>query len=328
MEKECLVKSFLVLMPALVFFSVGVWNDAEAWTGNPPDSTPIERSLKMRKPAVAGMFYDSNPERLRTEIETYLSKAEPGDVPGDPIALISPHAGYSFSGRAAAYGFKLLEKGRIRRIIILAPSHSVPFRGVSIVDAQGYETPLGAVGMDRSACDRLLQEERFTSIPEVHQREHSLEVQLPFLQVALGNGFELVPLVVGQLQRADYPEISRAVQEVLKAGDLVVVSSDFTHQGPRFGYVPYKTNVQEKIRELDMGAVQQILSKDREGFIDYVERTGATICGRAPIGILLGLLPEDAEGSLLTYYTSAEITGDESDTVSYVSLAFGSRSGW
>ena len=282
----------------------------------------------MRRAAVAGMFYDSNPGRLTEEIKKYLKNAHPENVEGEIISLISPHAGYVYSGQAAAFGYKLLDKNKIKRAVILAPTHQVAFRGVSIPDVTSYETPLGLVKLDREACDMLGKETLFTSIPEVHSREHSLEVQLPFLQVCLGDDFTLVPMIVGQLHNRDYQVIARSLTKVVKRGDVVIVSSDFTHQGPRFGYVPYRTDIKENIKKLDMGAVDFIIKKDSRKFIDYVKDTGATICGRCPIGILLELLPTDAKGTLLTYYTSGDITGDERNTISYLSLAFGSRSGW
>ncbi|MBW2341142.1 MAG: AmmeMemoRadiSam system protein B [Deltaproteobacteria bacterium] len=282
----------------------------------------------MRRAAVAGMFYDSNPGRLTEGIKKYLKNAHPGSVEGDIIALISPHAAHEYSGQAAAFGYKLLDKNKIKRAVILAPTHYVGFRGVSILDVDAYETPLGLVKLDRGTCDMLRKESLFTLVPEAHSREHSLEVQLPFLQVCLGDDFTLVPMIVGQLHNRDHQVIAKSLTKVLKRGDVVIVSSDFTHQGPRFGYVPYKKDIRENIKKLDMGAVDFILEKNSRKFIDYVKDTGATICGRCPIGILLELLPTDANGTLLTYYTSGDITGDERETVSYVSLVFGSPSGW
>jgi AmmeMemoRadiSam system protein B len=135
-------------------------------------------------------------------------------------------------------------------------------------------------------------------------------------------------MVVGQLQEDDYKVIANSLSKVVRKGDVIVVSSDFTHQGPRFGFVPYKTDVKENVKKLDMGAVDYILQKDCGKFVGYVKDTGATICGRCPIGILLELLPKDAKGKLLSYYTSGDLTGDDRNTVSYVSLVFSSRSGW
>jgi AmmeMemoRadiSam system protein B len=314
---------------ALMCAVAGFWGASQC---SEPNSSGLvaekERRFNVRRAAVAGMFYDSNPERLRDEINKYLHNATPERVEGEVIALISPHAGYVYSGQAAAFGFKLLDKSKIKRAVVLAPTHRVGFRGVSIAQVSGYETPLGVVKLDSTACDMLRRQTLFTSIAEVHSQEHSLEVQLPFLQVVLGDDFTLIPMVVGQLRNGDYKAIAGSLREVVTKGDVVVISSDFTHQGPRFGYVPYEKDIKENIRKLDLGAVDIIIEKDCPKFIDYIEDTGATICGRCPIGILLELLPEDAKGTLLTYYTSGELTGDERDTVSYVSLAFSSHSGW
>ncbi len=282
----------------------------------------------MRTSAVAGAFYSADPDTLKREILGYLEKARPERPEGDLIGLISPHAGYEFSGAAAAYGFKLLDPERIHRTVVLAPSHSIPFRGVAVTRTDAYETPLGTVPVDQDAANFLMEQTHFQAIPEDGEREHSLEVQLPFLQVSLGRGFDLVPLLVGQLAEGDHGPVARTLGKILRPGDLVVVSSDFTHQGPRFGYVPYQTDVLKKIRRLDMDGVAEILEKDGPGFLHYLGRTGATICGAHPIAVLLELLPESASGKMLTYYTSADITGDETSSVSYVSLAFGDPRGW
>lgn len=282
----------------------------------------------MRAAAVAGAFYSADPAILKREIETYLEKAKPEKDPGELLGLISPHAGYGFSGQAAAFGFKLVDPERVKRVVLLAASHRVAFRGASIAEANAYETPLGPVPMDSDACAHLIRHPYFETIPEVHRGEHSLEVQLPFLQVCLGEGFQIVPIVVGQLGPGDHQAIAGTLKGMLQSGDLVVASSDFTHQGPRFGYVPYETDVKEQIRQLDMGAIDAIVSKESDRFLDYVQETGATICGAHPIAILLKLLPESARGRLLTYYTSGEITGDERESVSYAAIAFSGSGGW
>ncbi len=283
---------------------------------------------RIRQPAVAGMFYDSAPRRLQTAVKGYLAEA-PLRVTKDPvIALISPHAGLQFSGKAAARGFKLLDPERVRRVFIVAPSHRFPFRGVSIPSVDAYMTPLGAIPLDRDVCEGLLNEGRlFYTIPEAHTEEHSLEVQLPFLQVAL-KSFTLVPMLVGGIDPPDSKEIAGVLRKAIGEHDVVVASSDFTHQGPRFGYVPYEKNIKEGIRDLDMGAVDRILEKNSEKFIRYVGDTGATICGRHPIAILLHMLPEKAEGTLLSYYTSGDIVGDETESVSYAAIAFENAAGW
>jgi hypothetical protein len=282
----------------------------------------------MREAAVAGTFYSADPATLTEEIRTYLAEATPEKPEGDLLGLVSPHAGYGFSGRAAAFGFKLIDPERVERVVLLAASHTFAFRGVSIAKAEAYETPLGIVPMDTAACTHLIRQPLFDAIPEVHEREHSLEVQLPFLQVCLGESLRIVPLVIGQLGSGDHQRIADTLGGILREGDLLVASSDFTHQGPRFGYVPYKTDVQAQIRQLDMGAIEAALEKKSDRFLDYVRETGATICGAHPIAVLLKLLPPSAQGKLLAYYTSADVVGDDRDSVSYASIGFFGPDGW
>jgi len=282
----------------------------------------------VRRPAAAGMFYENDPETLETSIKGYLSKAHPEQLSAPVIALISPHAGYPFSGQAAAFGFKLLDSERTHRVFVIAPSHRMHFRGVSIPPVEAYETPLGLIPLNQEVCDTLLTHNTlFSSVSQAHLQEHSLEVQLPFLQVVLKN-FEIVPMVVGQVKNPDSENIAKTLRGLIKEDDVVVASSDFTHQGPRFGYVPYRENVKKNIRDLDMGAVDRILKKSSQEFVRYVEDTEATICGSHPISILLDMLPKEAKGSLLIYYTSGDVLGDETDTVSYASIAFENAAGW
>ncbi len=289
---------------------------------------PKNQDQTVRPPAVAGVFYHENPEGLKFVINRYLRNANPKPVTGRPIALISPHAGYPFSGQAAAYGFKLLDPEEINRVCVVAPSHQMRFRGVSIPPYLAYGTPLGEIPLDREECDGLLETRNlFSSVVRAHEREHSLEVQLPFLQVVLGD-FQLIPMVVGQLSDPDVADIAAALRRILKEKDLVVVSSDFTHQGLRFGYVPYETDVKNRIWELDMGAVDRILQKKRRDFRAYVAETGATICGYEPISILLDMLPKTSRGALLHYYTSGDVLGETSETVSYASIVFEDAHGW
>jgi AmmeMemoRadiSam system protein B len=282
----------------------------------------------MRKAAVAGTFFSGDPTELRNEIRGYLENAGPERPPGELLGIVSPHAGYRYSGQAAAYGFKLVEPEKVRRVIILAPTHTYAFQGVSIAGASAYETPLGRVPMDEDACGHLVRQPHFDAIPDVHRREHSLEVQLPFLQVCLKEGFRIVPMVIGHLNRGEHRDIAETIRAVIRTGGLVLASSDFTHQGPRFGYAPYNSDVKDRIRQLDMGAIEGVLHRDSDRFLDYVQETGATICGAHPIAVLLELLPEDARGKLLAYYTSGDITGDDSESVSYASIVFFAPEGW
>jgi len=144
---------------------------------------------------------------------------------------------------------------------------------------------------------------------------------LPFLQQALDR-FDLVPVLVGSLEEDDAARIASALRPLLSARTMVVVSSDFTHYGPNYGYLPFVSDVEENLRKLDHGAIRLILAKDFDGYMAYLRKTGDTICGRNAIAVLLKLLPQTAVGRLLRYDTSGRITGDFSNSVSYVSIAF------
>ncbi len=277
---------------------------------------------KVRPSALAGRWYPADADSLRKEVDNYLATASRETYPKQRLfALISPHAGYTYSGLAAAYGYNHLREQNIHRIVILAPSHYASYKGVSIPDVTHYETPLGKVSVDRAMVKKLWRNPLFSTVPEAHTQEHSLEIQLPMLQRVMGD-FSLVPMVLGQVEKEEFKEIAHAIRPFLDEKTLVIVSSDFTHHGPRFDYVPLKNGLKTGLRKLDGGAVERIIAKDFEGFWEYKQNTGATICGFVPIAVLLNLLPGNVQGRMLHYYTSGDLTGDFQNSVSYVSLAF------
>lgn len=179
----------------------------------------------IRPPAVAGRFYPAKPDKLRAAVRAYLDAATP--VAHDPRALIVPHAGYSYSGPVAASGYACLAGARdaVRRVVLLGTAHS-PVAGLAASSAAGFATPLGVVPVDRAALAGVLGLPQVNCDDDAHADDHALEVQLPFLQVVLGD-FALVPFLVG---RASAEEVAE-VLEALWGGPetLVVVSSDLSH---------------------------------------------------------------------------------------------------
>ena len=284
---------------------------------------------RTREPVVAGQFYPSRRIELKEAVEHYLSEgAKKAKVEEAPIALIAPHAGYQFSGRCAGVAYATVKGRSYRRVIILAVNHSrYPVRGAAIVDVDAYRTPLGKVPVDRAACDQLLKAKLFGTHPAADRSEHSLEVHLPFLQEAIGS-FELVPITVGHVTGEDAAAIAAELRKVVDDGTLVVASSDFTHYGEQYGYAPFHVNIRQNLEKLDTGAVELILKRDAAGFSRYLDRTGATICGRNPITVLLNLLPDKATGQLLNYYTSGALAGDYSLSVGYAASAFTAPGKW
>jgi len=275
----------------------------------------------VRKSPIAGSWYPGEKKQLQSQIEEYLAKAKPAAIEGRICALISPHAGIQWSGQAAACGYKLLKGQKIKRVIVLGPSHYSGFRGLATSAEEYYETPLGKIKVDKETSEALYKITLFQGPRNAELQEHSLEMQLPFLQSVIGE-FLLVPLVVGELSLNDYAEAARALSPYLDANTIVVASSDFTHYGYRFGYQPFKENPRDNLKKLDEGAIKKIIAKDFQGFLNYVDETGATICGTRPIGIILKMLPAKAQGTQLDYYTSGDLTGDFSSSVSYASIAF------
>jgi AmmeMemoRadiSam system protein B/AmmeMemoRadiSam system protein A len=237
-------------------------------------------------------------------------------------ALIAPHAGYAFSGQTAAYAYKPLQKGDYERVILLGLNHRPGLvRGGAITDVESWETPLGTIPVDREVCDELLKDEFFRAIPSSVDREHSLEIHLPFLKERLGE-FKLVPVMVDEVSDEICGRMGAALKPFVDEQTLLVASSDFTHYGRAYRYLPFEDNIEENLKKLDTGAIERINEADFKGFRDYVRKTGATICGRHPIGILLNIVPEDMKGELVRYDTSGRLTGNFSMSVSYVSIRF------
>jgi len=277
----------------------------------------------MRKSPIAGSWYPGTASEIERLVAKYLDGIELPRISGHPAGLISPHAGIQFSGQTAAYGYKAVQGRDINTVIILGPSHYYPFNGVSVSAEDAYETPLGRVAVDTDIAEALYARSLFGGPRNMENQEHSLEMQLPFLQVLLTN-FKIVPLVVGQISGSDYGEIADTVKKHIDDQTLVVASSDFTHYGSRFGYVPFRRDIKKNLEDLDLGAIDLIIKRDLDGYLRYLNRTGATICGAGPIGILMELFKHDAQGVLLNYTTSGELLGDFTDSVSYASVLFSS----
>ncbi len=274
-------------------------------------------------PTVAGAWYPAQAEMLTGEVDGHLAQAPATSGSGAVAALIEPHAGFRYSGAVAACGFGQVRAATFERVLLLGPSHHFAFAGCALPAAATYRTPLGEVEIEREIIDRLAEGRGIRIGDAPFHPEHSLEAEIPFLQRCLLPGWRLVPVLIGAGTEGDAAErVADRLRPLVGPQTLVVVSSDFTHYGPRFGYVPFDEDVPERIRKLDMGAVAHILDWDRAGFEDYTRDTGATICGRDAIGVLLRLIPAGLRGRLAGYDTSGRITGDFAHSVSYASLVF------
>ena len=274
---------------------------------------------------LAGAWYSADSARLKAELDGYLQVAE---VEADPslFAVIVPHAGYAYSGPTAAFGAKAIaDRADLRRVVVLGFAHRVHMPGQISLPAHEthYRSPLGETPLDTDAIAELLKNPLFTDVPASRRGENSVEMQLPLLQAALeGREWKLVPVTLGQLDDGALSRAAAALSPLLDEHTALVVSSDFTHYGSNFGYIPFRTNVEANLRKLDGGAVEKILAGDAGGFAAYCAETGATICGQDPIGVLLRMLPEKFKARQLAYDTSGRSTGDFENSVSYAALAF------
>lgn len=285
----------------------------------------VDMSKGCMESTLAGAWYDANPARLQTELEGYLQAAK---VDADPtiFAVIAPHAGYAYSGPCAAASLKALAaKKDLDRVVVVGFAHRVGLPGRASVPAREgrYRSPLGETPLDTAAIAALLKQPVFTDEPATRDGENSVEMQLPLLQVALaGRDWKLVPVTLGQLDDRGLDAVAEALGPLQDGRTAFVFSSDFTHYGPNYGYVPFHTNVEANLRQLDGGAVEKILAGDAAGFAAYCAQTGATICGQDPIGVLLRMLPEKFTARELAHDSSGSRTGDFKNTVDYEAIAF------
>jgi len=277
---------------------------------------------EVKEAHLAGRWYPAAPEALARTVRELLAAA--GAARPGVLAVVVPHAAYQHSGPTAACGFAAAGPG-VRRAIVLAPSHFAGFRGAAYLPLGGYRTPLGVMPIDGEATAALARSPLVRPNPAVFMREHALEIQLPLLQ-GLAPGCALVPLLVGALEPGDAAALAEVVRPLLMPGTLLVASSDLTHYGRRFDYLPVPPSdaptVAAAVQRLDDGALERIVARDAEGFARYVDETGATICGRSPIEVLLRALPPAARGERLSYTTSLASTGDFAHSVSYAAVAF------
>jgi AmmeMemoRadiSam system protein B/AmmeMemoRadiSam system protein A len=291
----------------------------------PEKEEPAKLAKVVLRSTLAGSWYSADAGTLSRQIEGFFKKAEVEPI-NNVIAFILPHAGYQYSGQTAALGLKTTNK-KYKRVIVIGPSHRVPLEEtLSVPRATHYETPLGQIPLDVEFIDKLLKYPIFQNIPQANENEHSTQIEVPLLQYRLKD-FKLVPIVAGDCSEETIAKAGAILKSLVDENTLVVASSDFTHFGPNYGYVPFRENIPEQLKQLDMGAYEYIKALDYKGFLDYRSKTGTTICGFVPISILLSMLDKSIEAKLIKYATSGELTGDYTNSVSYLSIAFSGKWG-
>jgi hypothetical protein len=267
----------------------------------------------VRPAQVAGHFYASNPDKLRKDIGLLLDVTRPEHKIEKIFGIVAPHAGYVYSGKTAAHAYNHLVGQKYKRVVIISPSHSEYFPGISIFEGDAYETPLGILKVDREFCEKLLTDNGviFKGY-EGHRREHALEVQLPFLQSVLKD-FKIVPVVMGDQSKRNVDTLAKKLAEVSDDETLIVASSDLSHFYTKSQADKLDSVVEKRVRELDFESLQMDL-----------ETHVCEACGGGPIVVLMKTadIKNIKHAIVLHRSDSGDITGDNSEVVGYLSAVF------
>jgi AmmeMemoRadiSam system protein B len=264
----------------------------------------------VRPPQVAGYFYPSNPEKLRKDVKLLLDEAKPKEKVNNIFGIVSPHAGYIYSGKTAAHAYNLLVGKKYKRVVIISPSHSEYFPGISIFEGDAYETPLGRLKVDKEFSEKLETEDGiiFKGF-EGHRREHALEVQLPFLQYVLEE-FNIVPVVMGEQSKRNIDALAKKLAEVANDETLIVASSDMSHFYSKSKADKLDSVVEKRVKEFDFNSLQN----------DLTDRN-CEACGGGPIVVLMkaAKLKNIQHSMVLHRSDSSDVTGEEKEVVGYLS---------
>jgi len=264
----------------------------------------------VRPPQVAGYFYPSNPDKLRKELKLLLDVAKPKEKIEKVFGIVSPHAGYVYSGKTAAHAYNLLIGKKYKRVVVISPSHSEYFPGICIFEGDAYETPLGILEVDKEFREKLETDDGIIFKGyEGHKREHALEVQLPFLQTVLED-FKIIPVVMGDQSRRNIEALAKKLAEVADDETLIVASSDMSHFYSKSKADKLDSIVEKRVREFDFNSLQNDL-----------DNHNCEACGGGPILVLMKAanLKNIRHSMVLHRSDSGDVTGDSKEVVGYLS---------
>jgi hypothetical protein len=269
--------------------------------------------VQARRAAFAGRWYPGSARELGDAVDRYLAVASP--PPGPASAVVSPHAGLMYSGRVAAHSYAAVRAAAPAVVVLVGPSHYVAFPGAGVSRADAFESPLGSLPVERTLSDRLVSARPLVSVQtEVHAREHSLELQLPFLARVLP-GRPIVPILMGRQDRATVDALAALLDEVLDGVDaLVVASSDLSHFHDR-----------HTASALDRVVLERLDALDPDGLMNALEANPHHACGGGPIVVAMKVAKGRgaSAGRVLQYGDSGDVSGDTEQVVGYASAAFG-----
>jgi len=275
----------------------------------------MSEKLKIRRPAVAGMFYPEEKITLDQEVATVLEEAREIDLQGEIIGMIVPHAGYMFSGGVAARAYRQVFESDVDIVVIIAPSHSEYFTEITIFDGDGYSTPLGILPVDKELAAELVEKSPHIILSDKGHRfeEHALEVQLPFLQ-KIFDTFRFVPIVMGEHSQDNIQSLANSLASVLKDKKAIIIAStDLSH---------YYDD--EKANSLDQVVVHDIEDFNEEKLFQDLQSGKCEMCGGGPVVATMKAckLLGATKSKVLLYRNSGDISGDKSEVVGYLSAVF------
>jgi MEMO1 family protein len=270
------------------------------------------RAQGVRKPVVAGAFYDGDKAALAARIDAYLSAVKGLPALGDVRALICPHAGYVYSGPTAAYAYKLVQGKPYETVIIIGTSHQYALDGASIYLQGGFETPLGVAPVDEELASAIAKASGFSYVPEAHGKEHSVEVQVPFIQKVLPAA-KIVPIVMGYPTRRNVYALAEGLAKACSEKKvLIVASTDLSHYLPK-----------AQANSVDSKTISLVKNISADTLITKCGRGENIMCGGGGVAAALIALKKTGQPQVevLRYTDSSEATGDESAVVGYVAAA-------
>ena len=278
--------------------------------------------MRKRLPAVAGTFYPAQKKELEEMIKNFLDEVSLPQIKGEIFGILSPHAGYIYSGKVAAYSFKAISSKKIKRVILIGVSHQQLFEGLALWKEGSWLTPLGEVALDLEFLEKISK--NFKDVGDFpHLFEHSLEVQLPFLQVVLKENFKIVPILLGSNDFNLIKSLAKFLAKEIKIKETVIVaSSDLSHYPP-----------DEIAKKADQEVLKAILTKE----IELLEKTisklefefpevDTFLCGKSAVEVLMESAKniKNSYGEILYYQNSSEVSFDKTQVVGYGSIYFSS----
>lgn len=267
----------------------------------------------VRESILAGVWYPKDPGALRREVTGFLKAVPVHEGAGRLVALVAPHAGYRYSGQIAAHAYQLLASRKFDTVVVVGPSHHYPFEGVSVYDRGDFRTPLGDIPLDREMIREIMKKDPMIRyVPEAHSKEHSIEIQLPFLQTVMP-GFRLVPLVMGEQGMPACRRLAETLSTSLKGRSvLLVASTDLSHFHP-----------DTQARAMDRRVISNVERMDTEALHADFSKGASEACGGGPlVAVMLTATRQGAGVSeILKAANSGDVTGDRASVVGYMAAA-------